>query len=224
MSKLITPSLFGSIKWLETAPSSYQEKAYEDLRGMLARDQKWDPSPQIIRGMDFEKKVQEVLQKYKKDPEGLSNLKVSKEFREFLTACKGGEWQKKTKTYMTIDGTEYCLYGKIDVDFPIKIIDVKTTGKEPWKGFNHKFLSSAQHKIYCHNEKKPDFVYIIALFNDPKGGPLAKKISSVHYVNYHVDSFDKLTEEIREIIGEILMFFEQYPDLFKLFNTKYSKY
>ena len=219
MSKLITPSLFSSIKWLETCPESYKEDAYEQLRGMLARDQKWDPSPQIIRGMDFEKKVESVLMSGRAD-----ELNVSKEFREFLTVCKGGKWQKKTKTYMTIDGTEYCLFGKIDVDFPAKIIDLKTTGKVPWKGFEHKYLSSAQHKIYCHNEQKPDFTYIIALFNDVKGQELNKKIESVHYVDYHVESFDRLAEEIRELIGEAMMFFDQYPELFKLFNTKYSKY
>ena len=219
MSKLITPSLFSSISWLENCPEKYKEDAYEQLRGMLARDQKWNPSPQIIRGMEFEKKVESVLMSGHAD-----QLRVSAEFREFLTVCAGGTWQKKTKTYMTIDGTEYCLFGKIDVDFPAKIMDLKTTGKVPWNGFEHKYLSSAQHKIYCHNEQKVDFLYMIALFEDVKGQALSQKIASIHYVKYHVESFDRLAEEIRELIGEAMMFFEQYPELGVLFNTKYSKY
>ncbi len=223
-NRLITVTLYNSIKWLKTCPDSYGEKAYEELKTMLGRTGKWDPNPSVQRGIKFEDTLQNILEAGTQ-----STIQCSPLFREFLDKCEGGEWQKKTRSVIVIDGINYCMNGKIDVDFPKYMLDVKTTGSNPWKGWDHKFLSTIQHKVYCHNEQKRFFCYMIAYFDDPEDNkdyskPLAKQIESIHYVNYEVESFEKLEEELRNHIGEILTFLEQYPELEKLYNGPYSKY
>jgi len=213
MSRLITGSLFGSISWAKNSPPHWRERAYQSLEDMLARV--WnDPNEAAQRGMDFEKTAYSILGSKANNIEALS---CSDHFKKILNLCKGGQFQKKTKSFIEIAGEEYCLYGKIDVWFEKLIIDIKTTGN--YKGRDN-YLKSMQHKIYCYCEGISDFQYVIAEFTDSSGNT----IKEVHIVDYHIDNPKDLKEEITDEIINALTFLEADPKLMDLFLTKYSMY
>ena len=225
-SLLITASLFGSVKWLKDCPPSWQEKAYDDLKGMLARDRPWEPSEEIKRGMDFEKTIQRIIEKANRD-----ELNLSENFNKVLDEFSPkGRFQVVTKSFMDIADDNYCLYGKIDYIHREEnvIKDIKATGSIPRKSFDDKFLNTLQHKIYCHNEKINNFRYVVAYFKDYKDDNnnkvVVKPIHEVIYVDYRVDDFEKQAEEIREAIGGLMQFFDQYPELKNLYLTTFSRY
>jgi hypothetical protein len=213
MSKLITNSLIGSIDWYRKCPQSWKKKAYQDLHNMLAR--KWsEPSPAIKRGIDFENYVYSILGN-STDP--IDDLNCSDLFKHVLKACKGGVFQRKNKSFMAVDGVEYCLYGKEDVTFEDRIIDIKTTGK-----FNRdKYLNSFQHKIYLYNSKKLHFVYIVVVFDGD-----GSVIQSVEEIEIKIDQVELAMygNEIADKIRDIDYFFKNMPELKKLYDTKYSRY
>ena len=212
MSRLITGSLFSSISWAMNSPPHWRERAYQSLEDMLARI--WnDPNAAAQRGMDFEKVVYRILET-KKD---IAALDCSDLFKKVLKLCKGGQFQKKTKSFIVIAGEEYCIYGKIDVWFPKLIIDLKTTGN--YKGRDN-YLKSMQHKIYCYDEGISDFKYVVVEFTDDKGNT----IKDVHEVEYHIDNPHELKDEIAGEIINVVAFRESDPKLLDLFLTKYSMY
>ena len=213
MSRLITQSLFGKIDWILNCPPSWKEKAFKDLNNMLNRV--WtEPPPPAKRGMDFERVVYGILSRKHLD---IAKLNCSDHFRLVLRLCQGGQFQRKTKSFLTIAGEEYCLFGKIDVWFPNLIIDLKTTGN--YKGCDH-YLKSMQHKIYCYNEHIKDFKYIVVEFTDDDNNI----IRDVHKIEYHVYDPKSLRKELEAKILNTLAFLEADPALLNLFLTKYSRY
>lgn len=211
MSRLITPSLFGSINWFNVCPDSWKEKAYKDLYNMLARI--WtEPNEAVQRGMLFEKVVYNTLKGAKK----ISEIKCSEKFKKLLNICKGGQFQIKVKSFLDVDGIEYCLYGKIDVFFPEKIIDIKTTGKEIDK---KKYLNSMQHILYCWITQIKDFEYWIVLFKD-----LTNEMIDIVNINYHVDNFDYLKSKIETEIRNMIQFISHHEELKKLYENTYTQF
>lgn len=216
MSKLITTSLISSINWYQMCPNNWREKAYEDLKNQLAR--KWTtPNKAAQRGIDFEKKIYALLNADTGKEEYIPNLKCSKKFKEILTMCKGGIFQQKNKSFMTVNGIEYCLYGKEDVTFKDKIIDIKTTGNFK----EHNYTKSFQHKIYLHNTQKRTFEYIVAIFD----GEDSKVIQDVKIISLHADkgTLENYAIDIHIKITEIICFLNKYPELKKLYETKFSR-
>ena len=213
MSRLITQSLLSKIDWILNCPPSWKEKAFQDLNNMLNRV--WtEPGPPAKRGMDFERVVYSILSKKHLD---IALLNCSDFFREVLRLCQGGQFQRKTKSFLTIAGEEYCLFGKIDVWFPNLIIDLKTTGN--YKGRDH-YLKSMQHKIYCYNERIKDFKYIVVEFTDDENNI----IRNVHKIEYSINDRSYLRKELENKILDTLAFLEADKDLLRLFLTKYSRY
>jgi len=209
MSKLITTSLISSIQWLNNAPPSWQESAYTQLKNSLAR-KPWDPSPEIKRGIDFENKVYSCLKRQ------LFNI-GSEDFQWFVNESKGGTVQYKTKSFMTVNGVEYCLYGKLDLKFPNVIKDIKTTSNYK----EQKYMESSQHIIYCHNEQIEDFEYLVAVFE--KGKPENKKMLSKHKIEIKVDL--NKTEEM--IIGYIKLVndtLKTYDELRPLYDNVFNRF
>jgi hypothetical protein len=221
MSRLITTSILDAIDWCKTAPDSlapsgktWKEDAYSQLKATLGRAP-WNPTPAILRGIDFEASIYAILNGKKEE-----TIECSDHFRSVLMACKGGVFQKKTKTIIEMDGVEYCLYGKIDVFFPAKIVDIKTTAKY---GGKDKYLSTSQHHLYCFGENIPEFEYVIAEFKSDEG----KDIRAVHHVSYVSPSLEFEEEYIKGKIRDMLSFLENYSepgDLKELYNTTYCKY
>jgi len=173
----------------------------------LARDYSEPPGPALLLGTKFEAAV------YKECEE--QTLKGSDHFKVFVKKCKGGNFQKKTKKVIELNGFDYCLYGKLDVDFPNKIIDIKTTSN--YKGKQH-YLSTFQHKLYCYCEQKSLFEYLVAEFD------ANEKLIDHHIVNYEVDDFKALETEVIERIKEAVAFLSNNHELFELYTSKFSQY
>lgn len=221
MSNLITQSLISSVEWCKTAPSSFiknketgvpklfegikktwKEQAFQDLVNTLSRI--WTtPNAAIQRGIDFEKNLNRVInEKPEIDP--------SPELKSILDLCKDGIQQKKTKSFIKINGVEYCLYGKIDYDFPEEIIDLKTTAK--YKGERY-YLNSFQHLLYCYSENKSKFKYLIAEFNNPIEAEDKNKITNVIEVDYFIEDPKSLESVIIDRVQSALYFLQSDSEL-----------
>jgi|GEM_PF-3574746 hypothetical protein len=206
MSRLITPSLIGSVDWFKKAPPSWKEKAYTDLTNTLSRIYT-EPSPEIKQGMEVEHKLNSVL------TEKNYSVKCSDNFRKLINKCKNSVQQKKSKKIIDIEGESFCLYGKIDYLFPKQIIDLKTT--KEYKP--EKYLNSWQHKIYCYNEGIEDFLYLIAEMEDGK-------IEQVYELPYKVTAFEEIEASICGKIIQTIRFLELDEHLYHLYNTKFCLY
>jgi hypothetical protein len=217
MSLLITSSLIDSVEWLEKAPPSWQEKAFRDLRKSLAREPWGETSPDVERGMVFERTVYDTLDK-KADQN--PTFKCSDEFRVFLDACRGGVFQKKIKRIEVIDGKEYCLYGKTDVFFPDHIIDIKACAEY---GGESKYLGKAQHLLYCYVTEVDYFDYLVAEFG-PTGREDSMKIKRHFLAHYDVGDRNELRETVVKRIRKAVGFIEQDSELYKLYTTTFSRY
>ena len=229
MAKLMTPSLISSVSWLKKCPASWKEKAYKDLYGRLAREP-YVPSEEATRGEDFEKSVVKVLEEINHDKSKIPGLKYSAHFKEVLNMCAGGTFQKKTKGYIQVDGVSYYLFGFMDVMHtdPDRILDLKTT--ENYRGPD-KYLGTAQHKIYCYNEKIRYFRYLVTIMEkietDKDGNKLEKpkyKIIENEKLDYKVECFDKLKEDLTNQIRETIQFIRSDEELSELYDKTYNKY
>lgn len=214
MSLLVTSSFIDAVEWLEKAPPSWKERAFQGLMDQISR-KPWDkPNPDVERGMKFEQTVYDCIEKKKHlDP----TFKCSDEFKEFITECDGGQFQRKAKRFDVIDGKEFCLYGKVDVMFPDKIIDIKACASY---GGSSKYLGKSQHLLYLFITEKTDFVYLVAEFGEIPN----MKIKRVFRALYTVESRDTLKEEVYARIRKAVGFVEQDKELWKLYSTVFSRY
>lgn len=158
MALLITPSLLDAIDWFNIAPESWKERAYNGLKDTLNRV--WNSNFAVERGMAFERLVcgnlslsrSAFLKTFEQHPAG-------EKLGLFYDRCVGGSLQKTIKKIVEVGGEEYLLYGKIDVSFPARNVDIKTTAN--YKGKNS-YLDKTQGKIYAIADNKPDFEFIVA--------------------------------------------------------------
>lgn len=224
MSLLITTSLIDSVNWAKNAPNSptrddpsvtWKEKAYQDLKNTLGRV--YTPGGFAMeRGIRIENTIYEIVGQNKVD-----TVSCSAHFKKVLEMCNGGTFQKKTKSFIDIDGQEYCLFGKIDVLFPKqKIIDLKTTGSF---GGRDKYLKTLQHKIYCYNERIKNFEYVIMEFESEEND----KLRDVHVIPYTVADFDVVKADIVKAVQDTMAFIEMFDeegDLLDLYMHKFNMY
>ena len=219
MSRLITASLVSGIKWMKDCPPSWSKRAYESLRSSLARE--WsEPEGAAALGIKFEKYLYSVLDKNYTEEEVDTHLGKSTEtFRKIVHRYdnKTPEIQKKIKRFIDLDGHEYCLYGKLDIFYPDLIEDIKTTSKL-MDNYDSKYLPSFQHHLYLFITDVRKFVYYIVVFNEDQ------TIRDTHEVHYEVEDMDKEREIVEDKIREVFAFFADYPDLFKLYQTKFCLY
>lgn len=210
MAKLITPSILDSYSWFKKCPSSWKAKAMKDFMNQLNRI--WEDFPEdhpIKVGIKFEKQVQKYCQQNITD-------KGSDLFKEYVDKVRGATFQKKTKRFIEVDGVEYILYGKIDADFKDTIIDMKVTGK--YKG-KSQFLDKSQHRIYCFNERKKKFIYLVAEM-DYK----TMKIIDIHEVEYFVDDEEDLKQSIVDDIREFITFINADPLMKEAYYNTFNMY
>lgn len=215
MAKLITTSLIGSIEWLQKCPKDWKERAFKGLRDMLAREP-WEPTPAIKRGLHFENTVNMALQI--EDDKFIDT--TSNEFQKVCELCgKDSLQQKKTKSFIEVEGDEYCLYGKIDFFKPGLVTDLKTTGD--YKGKSH-YLSTSQHLIYCYNEGVPNFKYVVAEFMpDNADGTVSMKIRDVYEIDYVAPERAELKKQVLERCTTAIQTLKCDEELWELYNTKF---
>ena len=204
MGNLITPSVLASLDWLKNCPTSWKVKAYTDMRGALLR--RYFSTKATEQGIAFENAIYHLLGKG--DVQEVGNPTVD----HFLRVCKGGNFQAKYSKPIEVDGVEYTLYGKFDVDLKDKIIDIKTTAKYR-KG---KYLSTPQHLIYCLMSGKKEFEYHICEWEKDEEGKT--KIDSkgnyfpgpVFEEKYTVSDFKELELEIKAKIRAFIQGLRDY--------------
>lgn len=225
MALLITPSLIGAYDWFMTAPNVVNKKtgntwkhdAYQGLLDVLGRDYK-PPSIEIQRGIDFEKTINSCISSV--TPEDIE--KYSLNVQKIINICKGGKQQKVSKSFIKVNcnfgEVELLLYGKIDFDKLEEIIDLKTTGE--YKG-QSRYLDTYQHRIYCYNEDKKNFRYVIAVMEVASETP---KVKEVHEVTYQMEDREKLKSEIKGKCISMLNFFSLHSELEYLYFNKFCLY
>lgn len=217
MALLMTPTLWDSIDWLQKAPSSikrgtkitWKEDAYINLLGTLNRE--WNPTPAIERGISFEKQICHGT-KPKVAPDLVDKFNKAYD----LIHAKDGDFQSKCKKFYKYEGTEFILYGKQDVHFPAKIIDIKTTGN--YRG-ESSYLEKWQHKCYTLMDRITDFQYIVYEFDNKSG-----MVVDIHIIDYHVDDFGAIDKEIEKNLEKVIKFFRADPVLKKAYLEKFNMY
>ena len=210
MAKLITTSLLGSIDWYNQAYPAMKQSAYKQLSDQLNRV--FTSSPAIEYGQAFERRVELDVHKLK-HIEG-HKLTGSDNYVEIVNAVKEGNFQRKIKKIVNLDSTDYCLYGKIDVDLPELIVDLKTTGSYK----KDKYLKTTQHLMYCVITGKTKFKYIVAEW--------AKypQIKQVHYETYNMPSLEIAQDKLYAKIRAAIAFINSDDKLKEAYNTTFCMY
>lgn len=198
---LITTSILDSYRWYKICPPNWRDRAYKSLVSSIRREG-YKPHKTAARGIEFEKAV------YRKAGGG------SELFNEIVGKCSGGRPQQVTKKTIQVQGRDVLLYGKIDVLFPHKIVDIKTT--ENYRG-DDKYLGGWQHKIYLLCTGLNQFEYLVALFE-----PFPSNRMITYYETPYINDDHKALKE--EVIEGIEEFFEwlKVEGLFYDYETIFS--
>lgn len=209
MAKLITPTILNSLAFLQSTSKSWREKAYDDLYNSLARNYgPWEDAPEAIRkGVEFEDTVYKHANKTERGG--------SEKFNQVCDMVKGGNFQKKSKKFLTLKGIEYCIYSKLDVRLPNKIIDLKTTMN--YKG-PQKYLDTIQHKFYCYTEDCLDFEYVVVTWD------VGYTIDEIFVVPYHVDDMNLVEADIANATMNFVAFIDADPKLKEAYENKFCLY
>lgn len=187
MGHLMTATLLGSYKWMEDAPASWAERARDDFYAKLRRQDKFEPTPEVQRGIEFERIICDrcntmdeeqfilamrdlYVEKIKADPGLACAASESKEAlltrilnvcSTLYNQCKGGQQQVKVGKDIKVGDEEFYLFGYIDVLQPTTILDIKTCTKYK----ESKYRDSIQHSIYQYCTGIKDFKYVVADYN-----------------------------------------------------------
>lgn len=183
----MTATLLGSYKWMEDAPASWAERARDDFYAKLRRQDKFEPTPEVQRGIEFERIICDrcntmdeeqfilamrdlYVEKIKADPGLACAASESKEAlltrilnvcSTLYNQCKGGQQQVKVGKDIKVGDEEFYLFGYIDVLQPTTILDIKTCTKYK----ESKYRDSIQHSIYQYCTGIKDFKYVVADYN-----------------------------------------------------------
>lgn len=185
MKLKISPTLLDALEWYNNAPETWKEKAYKDIVSKLNRAP-FVATEAILRGQRFEAAVQKIAQKIDAGEGG--PVPGSAHFQRVVNQCLGAQWQQWKKAYLTIDGVEVEMIGKLDVYWPIgdnlypngHIIDLKTTGA--YRG-EDKYKKGWQHKFYCQWTSVPTFTYVVAEWVSDSGND----IKAIHTIDCQVE-------------------------------------
>lgn len=177
---LVTPTLLDKFEFLMNSPPSWRERATIGFLQQIRREP-GDFPLWVRKGMDFENAVYKQCNKAVN--QGDSEITVgSKEFQQVANACLGGKFQQVFKREVLVDGEPVLYYCKLDVLFPNKVIDIKTTLE--WKG-DDKYLKGWQHIMYLWLTELQEFAYIVAVWQSEN----ADVIKRIHTVEYNPFTF-----------------------------------
>lgn len=187
MGHLMTATLLGSYKWMEDAPASWAMRAREDFYAKLRRQDKFEPTPEVQRGIEFERIICDrcntmdeeqfmlamrdlYAEKIKADAAWENASRESKEAlltrilnvcNTLYHQCKGGQQQVKVGKDIEVGDEAFYLFGYIDVLQPTTILDIKTCTKYK----ESKYRDSIQHSIYQYCTGVKAFKYVVADYN-----------------------------------------------------------
>lgn len=214
MGKLITASILDSYDWLMSCPSNHRENAFKQLTDQLNRTP-YDLSPAIKRGLQFESFVCANLNTETQE-EFVAKFvpRTTPKIGIFWDKCRGGRQQAKVSKTITIDGIEYYFYGKRDIAFCDKTIDIKTTGD--YKGPKY-YLTKNQHAIYIFCTEIEAFDYIIAEFDDVIG--TAVDVAVVNASMQVSVAEERCIQKVKEFIS----FLGTDDELLNAYNTKFCR-
>lgn len=212
MKLLVTSSLLDSFSWFMEAPPSWKDRAKTDLWNAVNRV--YTPMDEAVRrGMDFEAYVCAVLD----DSREVFVARHGELLGPFWDHCHGGKRQVPVRREITVNSQDFTLYGKADVLFPDRIVDIKTTGS--WKGAA-KYLSRAQHLVYIAATGTEKFLYLVAV-----GAPDGKH-SWVPSEVVEVDASMKVEHALSSLerkIGQWMDFLSTEPELKVSYEKTFSK-
>ncbi len=210
MALLIAPTLLDSYDWFKKSPASWKERAYDGLRASLARE--FTETPETKAGNDFESYVYANA-----NVPDLEAMNTSDNFKKVCRRVRGMNYQQNVKRFVKINGMEYILFCRIDALAPNDIVDIKTTSN--YRGATS-YLSKWQHRMYPYCTGIPNFTYLVSEWEQ---GSLTK-IKEVHEIDYVVDSFDLIGQEITQQITDFISFIESDSEMERLYYTVYNKY
>ena len=168
MKLAITPTLLNSFDWYNNCPPDWKQKAYDDIEATIRRWPK-EFGPEAKKGAEFENAVQKIAEAGTVD-----TVKSSEEFKEVVRRCQGGKFQQWCDFYFQSGSNKVRAYGKIDVQFPNLIIDIKTTKR--FKGA-HSYTKGWQPTVYMLATGVETFEFVIAEWLAAN----SMKIATVHY-------------------------------------------
>ena len=210
---LITQDLVSALEWQENAPGSWKDKANEDLLNKLNRAPfdfaSLADAAKI--GIDMEKQIARCARIHK--------VVGSEHMQKLISMCIGGEFQKKLKKNVVIDGHECFFYGKADVAFSDKLYDIKTTKK-----YNEdKYAESFQGLFYSYINKTTQFDYLVAELTKDSTVE-SPEIKDLHIVESGFFGPEEVLEEI--IFDKVRWAFERLKaqGLWEVYRDSYCLY
>lgn len=210
---LITPTLLDSFEFAKNAPPSWKQRALQDFIAKVKREPTTFPK-WVSKGIEFEDAVYDACKTAKRNK--LTEITAgSQHFQKVANACLGGSFQEVRIKTLIVRDLEVRCYHKMDVLFPDKIIDIKTTLN--WKG-EAKYLKGWQHKMYTWAAEIPEFSYLVAVWEDED----STKISSIESVEYSNNDFEKSEKELVAGIEELFDFLAKMQ-LFDAYYYTFSK-
>lgn len=208
-AKLLTPSLLNSWKWFMECPGHWKDRAYVDLSNYLNRVPMSQEKKKAIfdKGNRFERQVISVCR-------GVRVTNKMPTVDEVAKLCMGGRFQRVTKfEFKHPSGITFMIYGKKDVDFDDRTIDIKTTGefKDP-----DYYTSSYQHRCYLYTDfmsgkPKKKFTYVITDFE------------SVYEIDIPMPDIDILRKEVFEMVDGFYNFLTSKKELENAYFKKFCR-
>lgn len=209
---LITPTLLDSFDFAMTAPPSWKERAMTGFLQKLRREKAHYPA-WVGKGITFENAVYKACKVAKaKDQDEVTE--GTKLFQKVCARCFDGNYQSVAKKTIYIAGEEVRFWGKEDVRFPEKIVDIKTTLN--YKG-EQKYLNGHQHLIYCWCDDVKEFEYIVAEWENEH----SDLVIDVHSIPYTITDM-RIVEA--KIIAKVETFFgwlrvqDLWDDYYRIFS------
>ena len=206
MKTRITKTLLDSWAYMFDCREEVMEGAREDFLTTLKREPH-EPNEAQKAGLEFENLVMRIAngEQVEKPP------KIYNGAVKVADIVKGGQWQMHVETDLTVDGHDFWLHGFCDVVKAGVIYDLKFKTK----GFGDSNLNlcgssykhSAQHSAYlkCLPEAY-EFVYLVSDGED-----------------IYTEAYNRLnTRPIEEIISEFMAWMKKEPELWRMYEERWT--
>lgn len=214
---LVTPTLLDKMEFALNAPPSWKVRAEEGLVRAVRREYSDDMPDWVAWGNQFEQEVYKHCRRAEANGFG-EVIMGSDNFNKVCNMCIGGSFQTTLKsTVKGSDDIDVVYYGKTDVQFPNKIIDIKTTAN--YRG-SHKYKKGWQHKFYSALSNIKDFEYIVAEWESEHVPQVAAVYTiALRFEQFELDNNKVALERAHEELVSFLRAKGLYEDYFFKFSN-----